>query len=284
MNLSVSIASIKMKNPVTVAAGTFGDGSLFDDFVDVSCLGAIIAKGTSLEPWKGNSPHRVVETPSGMLNSIGLQNEGVEGFIAKKLPVLQKFGIPVIVGVFDKTAANYARVVERLSQEKDIAGFEANLSCPNLEAGGKTFCDYPDLMFEVVAAIRKATNLPVIAKLSPNVTDIVAIAKAARDAGADALSLINTLVGMRINIETREPYLARNTGGLSGPAIRPVAVAKVFLVSQARLGIPIIGMGGIATWEDALEFLIAGASAVAVGTANFVNPRATINILEGMKR
>lgn len=284
MNLAVQIASIKMKNPVTTAAGTFGDGAPFTDFIDVSRLGAIISKGTSLEPWNGNSPHRVLETPSGMLNSIGLQNDGVEKFIAKKLPRLLEFGIPVIVGVFDRTPGNYARVVERLSREKGIAGFEANLSCPNLEQGGKTFCDYPDLVREVVGAMRKATDLPIIAKLSPNVTDIVAVASSARDAGADALSLINTLVGMRINIKTREPYLARNTGGLSGPAIRPVAVAKIFLVSRARLGIPIIGMGGIQNAEDAIEFLLAGASAVAIGTANFVNPRATIDVLEGIEK
>ena len=284
MNLSTTIATITMKNPVATAAGTFGEGAPFTDFIDVSKLGAIIAKGCSLEPWKGNAPHRVVETPSGMLNSIGLQNDGVEGFIAKKLPLLQSFGIPIIVGVFDKTPAHYGRIVERLSREKDIAGFEANLSCPNLEAGGKTFCDYSDLVFEAVSCIRKATRLPIIAKLSPNVTDIVGIAQAAREGGADALSLINTLVGMRINVKTREPYIAKNTGGLSGPAIRPVAVAKVFLVAQAKLGIPIIGIGGIQTGEDAIEFLLAGASAVAVGAANFVNPRATLDVLQGIER
>ncbi|KKT47554.1 MAG: Dihydroorotate dehydrogenase [Parcubacteria group bacterium GW2011_GWC2_44_17] len=273
-----------MKNPVTTAAGTFGDGSQFGDFIDVSRIGAIIAKGASLEPWKGNPPHRLVETPSGMLNSIGLQNDGVEGFIREKLPRLLKHRVPIIVGVFDKTPENYARIVKRLNREKGISGFEINLSCPNLEKGGKTFCDYPELVKEVVSAIRKATDLPIIAKLSPNVTDIVAIAKSARDAGADALSLINTLVGMRINIKTREPYLAKNTGGLSGPAIRPVALAKVFLVSEARLEIPIIGMGGIQTAEDAIEFLLAGASAVAIGTANFVNPRATLDVLEGIEQ
>lgn len=271
-----------MKNPVATAAGTF-DGAQFKDFIDVSRLGALIVKGTSLEPWRGNAPHRVVETASGMLNCIGLQNYGVEGFIKRKLPELKKFNIPIIVGVFDKTADNYARIVERLSSEKVIAGFEANLSCPNIEEGGKTFCDYPELMLDVVQKMRRATDLPLIAKLSPNVTDIVSVAQAARDAGANALSLINTLVGMRINTKTREPYLSRNTGGLSGPAIRPVAIAKVFLVAQARLGIPIIGMGGIETSEDAIEFLLAGASAIAVGTANFINPRATIEIIEGIE-
>ncbi len=272
-----------MKNPITVAAGTFGDGSQFGDFIDVSRLGAIIAKGASLEPWQGNPPHRLVETPSGMLNSIGLQNDGVEGFIREKLPRLLKHRVPIIVGVFDKTTENYARIVKRLNREKGISGFEINLSCPNLEKGGKTFCDHPKIVKEV-GAIRKETDLPIIAKLSPNVTDIVAIAKSARDAGADALSLINTLVGMRINIKTREPYLAKNTGGLSGPAIRPVALSKVFLVSEARLGIPIIGMGGIQSAEDAIEFLLAGASAVAIGTANFVNPRATLDVLEGIEQ
>lgn len=273
-----------MKNPVATAAGTFGDGTQFQDFIDISRLGALIVKGTSLEPWRGNPPHRVVETPSGMLNCIGLQNYGIEGFIAQKLPELKKFNIPIIVGVFDKTADNYARIVERLSREKGIDGLEANLSCPNIEKGGKTFCDYPELMFDVVKKMRNATHLPLIAKLSPNVTDIVAIANAAKESGADGLSLINTLVGMRINIKTRAPYLSRNTGGLSGPAIRPIAVAKVFMVAQARLGLPIIGMGGIQTAEDAIEFLLAGASAIAVGTANFVNPRATIEILEGIEK
>lgn len=284
MNLSVNIAGIKMQNPVTTAAGTFGYGAPFKNFINVSRLGAIVVKGTSLEPWKGNAPHRVVETPSGMLNCIGLQNYGVEGFISQKLPELKKFNIPVIVGVFDKTADNYARIVERLSKEKGIDGFEANLSCPNIEKGGKTFCDYPELMFAVVQKMRNATDFPLIAKLSPNVTDIVAVASAAKEAGANAFSLINTVVGMRINIKTRAPYLSRNTGGLSGPAIRPIAIAKVFMVAQAQLGLPIIGMGGIQTAEDAIEFLLAGASAIAVGTSNFVNPGATIDILEGIEK
>ena len=284
MNLSVNIAGIQMKNPVTTAAGTFGEGTPFQEFIDLSRLGAILAKGTSLEPWQGNPAHRVVETPSGMLNSIGLQNYGVEGFIAKKLPFLKQIGIPVIVGVFDKTADNYARIVERLSREEGISGFEANLSCPNIEEGGKTFCDYPELMFEVVKKMRQATDKPLIAKLSPNVTDIVSVARAAKEAGADALSLINTVVGMRINTKTRAPYLGTNTGGLSGPAIRPIAIAKVFLVAQAKLGLPIIGMGGIQNADDAIEFLLAGATAVAVGTANFVNPRAVIDVLEGIER
>ena len=284
MNTSVNLAGIKMKNPVTTAAGTFGYGEPFKEFFDLKKLGAILVKGTSLDPWKGNAPHRVVETPSGMLNTIGFQNYGVEGFIKKKLPALKEIGIPVIVGVFDKTADNYAKVAERLSKEKGIDGFEVNLSCPNLEAGGKTFCDDASMAFEVVKRIRQITGLPLIAKLSPNVTDIVALAQAVKDAGAEAVSMINTVVGMRIDIKTRKPYVSRNVGGLSGPAIRPIAVAKVFLVSRAKLGIPILGMGGIATAEDAIEFLMAGASAVAVGTANFVNPYAVAEIIDGIEK
>lgn len=272
-----------MKNPVATAAGTFGDGTQFSDFIDVSRLGALIVKGTSLEPWKGNPPHRIVETPSGMLNTIGLQNYGVETFIQKQLPALTAYGIPIIVGVFDRTAENYARVAKRLDKESGIAGLEVNLSCPNIEAGGKTFCDFPELVFEVIKKVREETTLPLIAKFSPNTTDIVSIAQAAKEAGANAFSLINTLVGMRINLQTRKPYLSTNTGGLSGPAIHPVAVAKVFLVGEARLGLPILGMGGITSGEDAIEFLLAGATAVAVGTANFVNPRATMDVLHGIE-
>ena len=272
-----------MKNPVTTAAGTFGDGTPFKDFIDVPRLGAIIVKGASLEPWKGNPPHRIVETPSGMLNTIGLQNYGVEVFIQKQLPTLKTYGIPIIVGIFDKIADNYARVAKRLNKCPGISGLEINLSCPNIEAGGRTFCDYPELVFEVIKKMREETDLPLIAKLSPNTTDVVDIAQAAKKAGANGLSLINTLVGMRINIETRKPYLSKNTGGLSGPAIRPVAIAKVFSVAKARLGLPILGMGGIESGDDAIEFLLAGATAVAVGTANFVNPRATILVLEGIE-
>jgi dihydroorotate dehydrogenase (NAD+) catalytic subunit len=283
MNLCINFAGIQMKNPVTTAAGTFGDGAPFADFIDVSRLGALVVKGTSLEPWMGNPPHRVVETPSGMLNTIGLQNCGVEEFIKKQLPTFASYGIPIIVGVFDKTAANYARVAKRLNKESVIAGLEVNLSCPNLEAGGKTFCDFPELVFEVIKKMRDQTDLPLIAKLSPNTTDIVEIAQAAKEAGANGLSLINTLVGMRINTETRKPYLSKNTGGLSGPAIRPVAIAKIFAVAQAHLGLPILGMGGIVSADDAIEFLLAGATAIAIGTANFVNPRATIDVIEGIE-
>lgn len=282
-DLFVTFAGIKMRNPVTTAAGTF-EPTVFAQFVDPAQLGAILLKGTSLDPWVGNAPHRIVETPSGMLNTIGLQNPGVEAFIVEKLPKSTKYGVPVIVGVFDKTADSYARVIERLERVDGIAAYELNLSCPNLEAGGKTFCDHPELLLDVVQRARSVTERPIIAKLSPNVTDIVAVAQAAKAAGADGLSLINTLVGMRIDIESKRPVLSRNTGGLSGPAIRPVAVAKIFAVAQAKLGLPILGMGGIETAEDAIELMLAGANAVAVGTASFVNPRATLDVLEGIER
>ena len=281
-DLSVNFAGIKLKNPVLTASGTFGYGEEFAEFVDLNKLGGVIVKGISLKPIKGNPPPRIWETPSGMLNAIGLENPGVDVFLNEKLPYLRNFDTAVIVNVFGYSLEEYVEVVERLEGVPGIAGLEVNISCPNVKAGGIVFGTNLGAATGLLSAVRKATKLPVIAKLSPNVTDITEFARAARDAGCDGLSLINTLLGMAIDVRCRRPRLANCTGGLSGPAIRPVAVRMVWQVAQA-VKIPIIGMGGIATAEDALEFILAGASAVAVGTANFVNPRATLDVLSGIE-
>jgi dihydroorotate dehydrogenase (NAD+) catalytic subunit len=280
-DLSVDFAGIRLKNPVLTASGTFGYGDEFAEFVDLNKLGGIIVKGISLKPIQGNPPPRIWETPSGMLNAIGLENPGVDVFLKEKLPYLRKFDTAVIVNMFGYTLEDYVAVAERLDGAKGIAGIEVNISCPNVKAGGMAFGTDIRSTGELLSAIRKATRLPLIAKLSPNVTDVTAFAKAARDAGCDGLSLINTLLGMAIDVRCRRPRLANCTGGLSGPAIRPVAVRMVWQVARA-VKLPIIGMGGIMNGEDALEFMLAGASAVAVGTANFVNPRATIDVAEEM--
>ncbi|MEK9166003.1 MAG: dihydroorotate dehydrogenase [Patescibacteria group bacterium] len=291
MPLQTKFLNLTLKNPITTGAGTFGYGEEISEFIDVSKLGAIVVKGTSLEPWPGNPSHRICETPSGMLNAIGLQNPGLESFIQNKLPKLRKLGTKVIVSIFDKTAENFVKVAERLDQEvknnsgkNKIDGLEVNLSCPNVKAGGATFCAKPDLMGQVISQIKKVTSLPIIAKLSPNVTDIVEVAKAAVDSGADALTLINTLVGMSIDIKTRRPRLRNNIGGLSGPAIHPVAVACVWKVHRALPSVPIIGIGGVYDVNSALEMILAGANLVGIGTANFYNPRICLEIIEGMKR
>jgi len=283
VDLSVDFAGIRLKNPVLTASGTFGYGEEFADFVDLNLLGGVIVKGVSLKPIKGNPPPRIWETPSGMLNAIGLENPGVDVFIDQKMPYLRKFDTAVIVNVFGYCLEEYVGVVERLDSVPGIAGLEVNISCPNVKAGGIVFGTNVQAAFELLSAVRKATKLPVIAKLSPNVTDITEFARAAHDAGCNGLSLINTLLGMAIDIRCRKPRLANCTGGLSGPAIRPVAVRMVWQAARA-VPLPIIGMGGIVTGEDALEFILAGASAVAVGTANFMNPRATLDVLEGMER
>ncbi len=282
-DLSVDFAGIQLKNPVLTASGTFGYGEEFAEFVDLNKLGGVIVKGISLKPIKGNPPPRIWETPSGMLNAIGLENPGVDVFLNEKLPYLRKFDTAVIVNVFGYSLEEYVGVVERLSDVPGIAGLEVNISCPNVKAGGIVFGTNVASAFELLSAVRKATRLPIIAKLSPNVTDITEFAKAARDAGCDGLSLINTLLGMAIDVHCGRPRLANCTGGLSGPAIRPVAVRMVWQVAKA-VPLPIIGMGGIVTGEDALEFILAGASAIAVGTANFVNPRATLDVLDGIER
>ena len=281
-DLSVDFAGIKLKNPVLTASGTFGYGEEYAEFVDLNKLGGVIVKGISLRPIKGNPPPRIWETPSGMLNAIGLENPGVDVFLTEKLPYLRKFDTAVIVNIFGYSFEDYVAVAERLDGVPGVSGLEVNISCPNVKAGGIVFGTDLKAAFELLSAIRKATKLPVIAKLSPNVTDITEFAKAARDAGCDGLSLINTLLGMSIDVRCRKPRLANWTGGLSGPAIRPVAVRMVWQTAKA-VPLPIIGMGGIVTAEDALEFILAGASAVAVGTANFINPRATVDVLEGLE-
>jgi dihydroorotate dehydrogenase (NAD+) catalytic subunit len=281
IDLSVDFAGIRLKNPVLTASGTFGYGDEFAEFVDLNELGGIIVKGVSLKPIRGNAPPRIWETPSGMLNAIGLENPGVDVFLKDKLPYLRKFDTAVIVNVFGYSLEEYIGVAERLDAAEGISGIEVNISCPNVKAGGMAFGTDLKATAELLSAIRKATRLPLIAKLSPNVTDVTAFAKAARDAGCNGLSLINTLLGMAIDVRCRKPRLANCTGGLSGPAIRPVAVRMVWQTARA-VPLPIIGTGGILTGEDALEFILAGASAVAVGTANFVNPRATLDVISGM--
>jgi dihydroorotate dehydrogenase (NAD+) catalytic subunit len=280
-DLSVDFAGIKLKNPVLTASGTFGYGEEYADIVDLNRLGGIIVKGISLKPIIGNPPPRIWETPSGMLNAIGLENPGIEVFLRDKLPFLRNYDTAVIVNIFGYSIEEYVGVAERLDGAPGVSALEVNISCPNVKAGGIVFGTNVRAAFELLLAVRKATRLPVIAKLSPNVTDITEFAKAARDAGCDGLSLINTLLGMSIDVQSRRPRLANCTGGLSGPAIRPVAVRMVWQAAKA-VSIPIIGMGGIMTAEDALEFILAGASAIAIGTANFVNPRATVDVAEGI--
>jgi len=281
INLKVSIGKLKLKNPVMTASGTFGYGREYSEFFDISRLGAVVVKGLSLKPRQGNPPPRIVETASGMLNSIGLQNIGIDSFIDNELPFLKKIKTPVIVNFFGDSIAEYKEAAAKLGATKGIHALEMNISCPNKKAGWSIFGTDPKVTSKVVKAVRKATDLPLIVKLSPNVTDIGLMAKTAEDAGADALSAINTLTGMAIDIRTRKPKLANIIGGLSGPAIKPVALKMVWECYKS-VKIPIIGMGGITTAEDAIEFILAGASAIAVGTGNFINPAITMEILEGI--
>ncbi len=282
VSLEVNVAGIRMKTPVMVASGTFGYGSEYVDFVDLNQLGAIVVKGITSEPWPGNPMQRIIETPSGMLNAIGLQNVGVDRFISEKLPYLQDFDVPVVVNVCGEMQEEYCEVTEKLDAAVGVAAIELNISCPNLDCGGMSFGVDPGLASELVKSVRAITGLPLLVKLSPNVTDITEIARSIEDAGADGLSVINTLLGMAIDAETRRPQLANLTGGLSGPAIKPIALRMVWQVYNT-VKIPIVGMGGIMTGEDAVEFFIAGASAVAVGTANFVNPRASLDVTDGIR-
>lgn len=281
-NLSVQIASLTLKNPVITASGTFGYGEEYSEFFDIGRLGAIVVKGLSIKPKKGNPPPRIIETPAGMLNSIGLQNIGIDAFINDKLPFLSKFNTAIIVNFFGDTLDEYIKAAEILSTTEGIHALEMNVSCPNKEANWCLFGTNPEMLKQVISMVRNVTTKPLIVKLSPNVTDIGLMAKIAQEAGADAISLINTLTGMCVDIKKRMPVLSNITGGLSGPAIRPVAVRMVWEASKA-VKIPIIGMGGIMTYRDALEFLIVGAKAVAIGTANFINPLTTIKIIEGIE-
>ena len=281
VDLRVRLGALELANPVMTASGTFGYGAEFAELVKLSCLGAIVTKGISLAPKAGNPPPRVVETPAGMLNAIGLENVGIERFLQEKLPFLRQCGTRVVVNILGDSEEEYAELAARLAGAEGVDALEINISCPNVRHGGMAFGADPQMAAGVVRAVKRQASQPVIVKLSPNVTDIALMARAAEDAGADALSLINTLVGMAIDIRTRRPKLANRTGGLSGPAIKPVALRMVWQAAAA-VQIPVIGIGGIATAEDAIEFLLAGASAVQVGTANFYNPQATAQIVDGI--
>lgn len=281
-DLSVNISGIRMKNPVMVASGTFGYGEEYKSFFDLRELGAIVTKSITLFPKNGNSPPRIYETPSGMLNAIGLQNVGLERFINEKMPFLRSLGIPIIVSISGEEIDEYVELASELNSVDGISGIEVNISCPNVAKGGMMFGSEPSMTYELVKSVRSATSLPLIVKLSPNVTNITKIASSAEHAGADILSLINTLLGMAVDIHTRRPRLKNITGGLSGPAIRPIAIRMVWQVKRS-VNLPIIGMGGIMNAEDALEFIITGANAVAIGTANFVNPVATKEIISGIE-
>ena len=281
MNTKINFAGIEMKNPVTVSSGTFGYGRELSQYIDLNKLGAIITKGTSLKPKSGNKPPRVCETASGMLNSIGLQNPGVEYFAQNDLPFLRNFDTAVIVNACGSTIDEYVELCKILNK-LDIDGVELNLSCPNVKSGCMAFGSSYEGVKEVTEKVRKVLDKPLIVKLTPNVTDIGSIAKAVEDAGADAVSLINTLLGMKIDIDKRRPVLANNTGGLSGPAVKPVAVRMVYQVFNA-VNIPILGMGGIVNGEDAIEFMLAGASAISIGTGNFISPDISIKAIEGIE-
>jgi dihydroorotate dehydrogenase (NAD+) catalytic subunit len=281
-DLSVQIGTLRLKNPVLTASGTFGYGTEYRDLMDVNQLGAVITKTITPEPRDGNPMPRIAETPGGMLNSIGLANVGVERFIQEKLPSLKSLQTSVIVNVAGSTVDEYKRVVERLNEQDRIDGFEVNISCPNVEQGGLAFGTDPSITKKIVKKIKEVTRKTIIVKLTPNVTDIITIAKAAVDGGADSLSLINTVLGMGVDIQTRKQLLGRGIGGLSGPAIKPIALAKVYQVVRA-VRVPVIGIGGIMSAADALEFIIAGATAVQVGTLTFVEPDGALKVIRGIE-
>ncbi len=280
-DLRVQIGSLALRNPVMTASGTFGYAQEFANLVDLDQLGGIIVKGISLQPKPGNLPPRIVETACGMLNAIGLENVGVDRFITGKVPYLRTLSTPVVVNILGDSVEEYSEIARRLDGAEGVAALEVNISCPNVKKGGVAFGTVPEMAARVTEAVRRSTTLPLIVKLSPNVTDIVLMARAVADAGADAVSLINTLIGMAIDPISRRPRLANVIGGLSGPAIKPVALRMVWQVAQA-VSLPVIGIGGITTAHDALEFLLAGASAVQVGTANFYDPSAAENIVQGI--
>ena len=282
MNTSVTIAGVTFKNPVMTASGTFGSGMEYGDFVDLNRLGAVVTKGVANVPWPGNPTPRVTEVYGGMLNAIGLQNPGIDVFLKRDIPFLQQYDTKIIVNVCGKTVEDYLEVVEKLNDSATDM-LEINVSCPNVKEGAIAFGQKADCLFDITSKIKNVARKPIIMKLSPNVTDITEMAKAAEAAGADAISLINTITGMKIDIHKRTFALANRTGGMSGPAIKPVAVRMVYQASHA-VKIPVIGMGGIATAEDAIEFLLAGATAVSVGAVNFMNPYATVEIIEGIEQ
>ena len=281
MNLEVKLAGRTFKNPVTTASGTFGSGAEYEEFVDLSALGAVTTKGVANVPWEGNPTPRIAETYGGMLNAVGLQNPGIELFCQRDIPHLKEKNASIIVNVCGRTVEDYVEVVERLADEP-VDLLEINVSCPNVKAGGIAFGQNPDALYEITKAIKAKAKQPIVMKLSPNVTDITEMAKAAEAGGSDALSLINTITGMKIDIHRRKFILANQTGGLSGPAIKPVAVRMIYQVHKA-CSLPIIAMGGVMTGEDAIELMMAGATMVAVGTANFHNPRATMEVLQGIR-
>ena len=281
INTKVAIAGVTLNNPVMTASGTFGSGMEYSDFVDLNKLGAVVTKGVANVPWEGNPTPRVAETYGGMLNAIGLQNPGIDVFAERDIPFLKQYDTKIIVNICGKTVEDYLKVVERLADEPGDM-LEINVSCPNVKEGAIAFGQKPDSLYHITSEIKRKAKQPVIMKLSPNVTDITEMSKAAEAAGADALSMINTITGMKIDIHKRKFALANKTGGLSGPAIKPVAVRMVYQAAQA-VKIPIIGMGGIANAEDAIEFLLAGASAVAVGAMNFVNPYTTVEVVQGIE-
>ncbi|ABI68588.1 dihydroorotate dehydrogenase [Syntrophomonas wolfei] len=283
MDLTVNLGGIKLKNPVAVASGTFGYGLEYADFIEPEKIGAVIVKGTTLHPRPGNPGPRIYETPAGMLNAIGLENPGIEVFLREYLPRLRERQVTVIANIAGNSIEEYALMASLLQGQEGIAGIELNISCPNVKQGGIQFGTDPETVRQVVAAVKKETSLPVIPKLSPNVTDIVAIALAAADGGADALSMINTLGGMAININLKKPVLGNIFGGLSGPAIKPVALKMIYQVYR-EVDLPILGGGGIVNHIDALEFFMAGATAVSIGTGNFVNPCLALELLEGIKK
>jgi len=280
ISMSVNIGGIKLKNPVLTSSGTFGFGREYSRFYDLSLLGGIVVKGLTLEPREGNKPPRIAETPAGMLNSVGLQNPGVEYFIEEELPFLRRYDMAIIANIAGNTVEEYCRMARRLGSLVD--GIELNISCPNVKEGGAAFGISSESVYNITRRVKEQCKVPLIVKLSPNVADIKEIAAAAQEGGADAISLINTLLGMAIDINTRRPVLANIVGGLSGPAVKPVAVRMVWQAAQA-VNIPVIGMGGIACWQDAIEFILAGADAVSIGTANFINPYAPMEVLEGIK-
>ena len=282
MNTKVNLAGVELKNPVMVASGTFGSGAEYSEFVDLNRLGAVVTKGVASVPWPGNPAPRIAETASGMLNAIGLQNPGIDLFSKRDLPFLEKYDTKVIVNVCGHSTEEYLDVVERLADEPRVDMLEINISCPNVKEGGIAFGQDPKAVEAITKAVKAKAKQPIIMKLSPNVTDITVMAKAAEAGGADCLSLINTLTGMKIDIERQTFAIANKTGGLSGPAVKPVAVRRVYQVANA-VKIPIIGMGGICTAEDAMEFILAGATAVSIGTANFANPYTTVEVIDGIE-